>query len=72
MQNNCTYMLLQDTKKCSALRGTVQFLYIETSGVRKWRKTKGEEEAWFEDSSYFMVGDISEQYQPQIHRLLQH
>jgi hypothetical protein len=50
---------------------TVQFPYLEPCGERKWRKTKGDGGAWYEDSSCFMAGDISEKYQPQIHRPLQ-
>jgi hypothetical protein len=42
-------------------RTTVQFPYLETCGVRKWEETKREGGAWQEDSSCFVVGDISEQ-----------
>jgi hypothetical protein len=45
---------------------------LKLAGVRKWGKTKGEGGAWSGDSSCFMAGDISEQYQSQIHRPLQH
>jgi hypothetical protein len=44
----------------------------QTCRMRKWRKTKGEGGAWYEDGSCLMAGDISEQYQSQIHRPLQH
>jgi hypothetical protein len=57
-------------KPCKAMY-TVQFPYLETCGVRKLGKTKGEGGTWHEDSSRFMAVDVSEQYQSQIHRPLQ-
>jgi hypothetical protein len=57
---------------CKAIVTTVQFPYLEICGVRKWGKRKGEAGAWYEDSGCIMAGDISEQYQSQIHRPLEH
>jgi hypothetical protein len=50
---------------------TLQLSYLETCGVRKWGMAKGEGRKWYEDSSCFMAGDISEQYHSQIYRPLQ-
>jgi len=59
---------------CLAFRqgNTVHFLYIVTCGVRKWGKTKEKGGAGFETSTRFAAPDISEKYQSQIHRPLEH
>jgi hypothetical protein len=54
------------------VKGTVRFPYLETCGVRKWGKTEREGGARYEDGSCFMAADITEQYQSQIYRPLQH
>jgi len=50
----------------------VQLPYLESCRVRKWRKTKKKGDAGYEDSACFMARDVSEKYQSQLHRPLEH
>ena len=51
---------------------TVQFPYLESCGVRMWRKTKKKGNAGYEGTACFMARDVSEKCQSQLHRLLEH
>jgi hypothetical protein len=51
---------------------TVQFLYLETYGLRKWGKTKEDGGIGYEASTCFMAQDVSEDYQSKIRWPLEH
>lgn len=38
----------------------------------RWGQTKIKESAWYEVSTIFVARDVSEKYQSQIHRALEH
>ena len=71
---------VRDTGKCECCvcqyvltnASAVQFPCIETCGMRRWKKPKEKGGAGCEDRTCFMARDVSEKYQSQIHRSLEH
>jgi hypothetical protein len=51
---------------------TVHFPYFETCWLRKWRKTNEKGDVGYEAIACFIARDVSEKYQSQIHRPLEH
>ena len=60
-----------DTVLVTGQPTTVQFLYLETCGVRNEGKMKERGGTGYEASTCSIARDVSEKYQCQIHQLLQ-
>ena len=74
----CIRRIIYSFLACPALANfstftyTVQFPYLETCGVGKYRQTKDKGGAGCEANTSFMARDVSEKCQSKIHRPVDH